>query len=122
MLTLSSKQKYFLFYGKADFRKGFNGLSGIVCNLMKLDPASGDIYVFINDRRNQIKLLLFEPDGFSIYHKKLAKGTFEMPRYDAATGSASISEEQLSLILKGIALESVRKRKRYYFERTLHSN
>ena len=117
MLFLSSKQNYFLYYGSCDFRKGFNGLSGIVNNMMKLDAASGDIYVFVNGRRNQIKLLLFEPDGFSLYHKKLAQGTFEMPLIDAASGTASISEEQLTLILKGISLQSVRKRKRYHFKR-----
>lgn len=117
MLALSSKQNYFMFFGRTDFRKGFDGLSGIVTNMMKLDPTSGDIFVFVNGRRNQIKLLLFEPDGFSLYHKKLSKGTFEMPLYDAASGSASISEEQLTLILKGILLQSVRKRKRYHFKR-----
>ena len=84
---------------------------------MEQDPTDGDIYVFINRRRNQLKLLLFEPDGFCLYHKKLAEGTFEMPLYDTTTRSAGITEEQLSLILKGITLSSVRKRKRYQFKR-----
>ncbi len=48
MLALSSKQNYFMFYGRTDFRKGFDGLSGIVTNMMKLDPTSGDIFVFVN--------------------------------------------------------------------------
>jgi transposase len=117
MLALSNRYRYFLYYGKADFRKGFNGLSGMVRNEMGLDPTDGEIYVFVNRRRNQLKLLLFEPDGFCLYHKKLSEGTFEIPLYDAATGSAIISEEQLSLILKGISLSSVRKRKRYHFKR-----
>lgn len=117
MLALSSRYRYFLYYGKADFRNGFNGLSGLVRNEMALDPTDGEIYVFVNRRRNQIKLLAFESDGFGLYHKKLVEGTFEMPLYDAATKSAVISEEQLSLILKGIALKSIQKRKRYQFRR-----
>ena len=117
MLALSNRYRYFLYYGKTDFRNGFNGLSGIVRNEMQQDPTDGDIYVFINRRSNQLKLLLFEPDGFCLYHKKLAEGTFEMPLYDATTRSACITEEQLSLILKGITLSSVRKRKRYQFKR-----
>ena len=117
MLALSNRYRYFLYYGKTDFRNGFNGLSGLVRNEMQQDPTDGDIYVFINRRRNQLKLLLFEPDGFCLYHKKLAEGTFEMPLYDATTRSAGITEEQLSLILKGITLSSVRKRKRYQFKR-----
>ena len=117
MLALSNRYRYFLHYGKTDFRMGFNGLSGMVRNEMGLDPTDGEIYVFVNGRRNQLKLLLFETDGFCLYHKKLTEGTFEMPLYDAATHSAVISEEQLSLILKGISLTSVRKRKRYRFRR-----
>ena len=117
MLALSNRYRYFLYYGKTDFRKGFDGLSGLVRNDMGLDPTDGEIYVFVNRRRNQLKLLTFEADGFCLYHKKLVEGTFEMPLYDAATQSAVISEEQLSLILKGISLKSVRKRKRYQFRR-----
>lgn len=117
MLALSNRYRYFLYYGKTDFRKGFDGLSGLVRNEMGLDPTDGEIYVFVNRRRNQLKLLTFEADGFCLYHKKLVEGTFEMPLYDAATRSAVISEEQLSLILKGISLKSIRKRKRYQFRR-----
>lgn len=57
-------------------RKGFDGLSGLV---REGDPLSGDVFIFFNRRRTQVKLLLWERDGFSIYHKRLERGTYELP-------------------------------------------
>jgi transposase len=55
-------------------RKSFDGLTGIVQNELKADPLSAAIFIFLNRRRNQVKLLLWEEDGFSLYHKRLEKG------------------------------------------------
>ncbi len=60
-------------------RKSFDGLSGIVQNELKEDPLSGAIFIFLNRRRNQVKLLLWEGDGVSLYHKRLEKGSYELP-------------------------------------------
>jgi len=94
-------------------RKGFDSLSGIVMQQMNLNPLSGDVFIFLNKRRNQVKLLLWEGDGFAIYYKRLEKGTYELPVDDDDNESVSISSEQLQLILQGISLKSVRRRKRY---------
>lgn len=93
-------------------RKGFDGLSGIVRNDLGQDPLSGDVFIFINRRRNQVKLLLWEGDGFSLYYKRLERGTYEVP----STGdgvSVTLRREELMLILQGISLRSVQRRKRY---------
>jgi len=94
-------------------RKGFDSLSGIVMQQMNLSPLSGDVFIFLNKRRNQVKLLLWEGDGFAIYYKRLEKGTYELPVGDDDNNSISISSEQLQLIMQGILLKSVRRRKRY---------
>jgi len=60
-------------------RKSFDGLTGIVQNELKADPLGGAIFIFLNRRRNQVKLLLWEGDGFSLYHKRLEKGSYELP-------------------------------------------
>ena len=52
-------------------RKGFDGLSGLVREGLMKDPLSGDVFIFFNKRRSHVKLLLWERDGFSIYHKRL---------------------------------------------------
>jgi transposase len=94
-------------------RKGFDSLCGIVCSKMNLDALSGAVFIFLNKRHNQVKLLLWEGDGLSIYHKRLERGTYELPSYDDQSRGLSITSEQLQLILQGISLKSVRRRKRY---------
>jgi len=113
MLHLSAACKYYLYYGDADMRKGFDSLSGIVSEQMKLSALSGSVFIFVNRRRNQLKLLLWEGDGFSLYHKRLEKGTYELPAQSDKAASLNITHQQLQFILQGISLKSVRHRKRY---------
>jgi transposase len=94
-------------------RKHFDSLSGLVTTVMNQNVLSGDMFIFINRKHNQIKLLLFEGDGFAIYHKRLEKGTYELPVSGSETGSIVVSQQQLLLLLQGISLRHVRKRKRY---------
>jgi transposase len=94
-------------------RKGFDSLCGIIQQHLQQNPLSGAVFIFLNKRRNQIKLLLWEGDGFSLYHKRLEKGTYELPLCSGEARRAAISADQLLLILKGISLKHIRKRKRY---------
>jgi len=96
-----------------DMRKGFNGLCGLVRNEFKQNPLNGDVFIFINRPRNRIKLLHWQGDGFAIYYKRLEKGTYELPEARSESVSIEIGMQQLMLILEGISLLSVRKRKRY---------
>src|SRR3954454_6101393 len=117
MLHLSAACKYYLYGGDADMRKGFDSLSGMVSQHMQLSALSGAVFIFVNRRRNQLKLLLWEGDGFSLYHKRLERGTYELPRaaYSDKTTSVNITAQQLQLILQGISLKSVQHRKRYRY-------
>jgi transposase len=94
-------------------RKSFDSLSGIVRHELKKDPLSTDVFIFLNRRRNQVKLLLWEGDGFSLYHKRLEKGTFELPASTDGQTAIYIEADQLLLLLKGISLRHIRRRKRY---------
>src|SRR3954462_9831694 len=113
MLHLSAACKYYLYGGDADMRKGFDSLSGMVSQHMQLSALSGSVFIFVNRRRNQLKLLLWEGDGFSLYHKRLEKGTYELPAQSDKAASLNITHQQLQFILQGISLKSVRHRKRY---------
>lgn len=113
MLHLSTHCRYFLCTGATDMRRHFDSLSGMVTSLMHQNVLSGDIFIFLNRRRNQIKLLCFEGDGFSIYHKRLEKGTYELPQASEKEGGLLLSHQQLLLILEGISLHSIKKRLRY---------
>lgn len=112
-LFFSERLRYFVYRGPCDMRKGFDSLSGIVRNEYKMDPLTGDVFVFFSRQLTKIKVLHFQGDGFAIFSKRLEKGTFEMPKTDSASGAIEISSEQLQFILKGIVLSSVKKRIRY---------
>lgn len=94
-------------------RKGFDGLCGTVKNEFSMNPLSGDVFVFISRRKDKIKFLQWQGDGFAIFSKRLEKGTFEMPVIHTETTSAEVSSQQLMLILEGIKLSSIRKKPRY---------
>lgn len=117
MLHLSSTCKYYLYSQDADMRKGFDSLSGIVSSQMQLNVLDSSVFIFLNKRHNQMKLLLWEGDGFALYHKRLEKGTFELPYSKnpspAAQAAITITAQQLQLILQGISLQKIEFRKRY---------
>jgi transposase len=94
-------------------RKGFDSLSGIVTSELKMDVLNGAVFIFINKKHNQVKLLLWEGDGFAVYYKRLEKGTYEIPASGKNDIEFSISHEALQHILQGVSLKSIRKRKRY---------
>ena len=87
MFNISKAYRYFMYGKRADMRKGFNGLCGLVRNEFLQNPLSGDVFIFINRPRNRIKLLHWQGDGFAIYYKRLEKGTYEMPEINSASAS-----------------------------------
>jgi transposase len=113
MLHLSASCKYYLHLQPTDMRKGFDSLSGIVTSELKMDVLNGAVFIFLNKKHNQVKLLLWEGDGFAIYYKRLEKGTYEMPAATKSNGEFSITHEALQHILQGVSLKSIHKRKRY---------
>jgi transposase len=90
-------------------RFGIYSLAGLVRNELGFDPSSGDVFVFLGKRLNQIRLLQWDRDGFAMYVKKLEQGTFEWPKSE----DIAITGQQLTLLLQGVMLDSVRLRKRY---------
>ena len=93
-------------------RKGFDGLSGIVTTLMLRSPTDGCVYLFINRRRDRMKMLVWESGGFMLYYKRLEQGIFEMPQSNS-TGKLQISWETLVLLIAGISLHQTKRKKRY---------
>ena len=112
MLSFSARQRYFLYRGVTDMRKGFNGLSGLVRrHIRQVELLSGDVFIFLNKRRDRIKLLVWDRDGWVVWYKVLERGTFELPQ--AAGDSLELSFTDLQLLLAGIEITSVTRRKRY---------
>jgi hypothetical protein len=100
-------------------RKGIDGLSGLVRNHMNLDPLNGAVYIFFNQPRNLLKLLMWDTTGFAIYYKRLSRGSFGKFPTRTDTVGCTVKRDELLCILEGIELKSVRKRKRYVRETIL---
>lgn len=111
MFSLGSSHSYYLYGSPVDMRKGFDGLSGLVRNILDREPASGEVYVFLNRSRNLLKLLHWERGGFVIYYKRLEKGTFTSP--SRAGGSGTVRWPELVLMVEGIEVEKSRQKSRY---------
>jgi transposase len=113
MLALSNHTRIFVFSGSTDMRKGFNGLSGLVAQHFDVDLLSGHLFLFCNRSRDRIKLLWWDSDGLAIWYKRLESGSYQLPKVDPQSNTLEINQTQLSLLLSGIDLASVKQRKRY---------
>ena len=113
MIALASYLKFYLYPQATDMRKSFDGLSGIVTSILARDPMSGEVYIFLNRRRDRMKLLLWDRTGFWLFYKRLEQGTFQLPDNFANHTSLELRYDELMLILEGIDLTSVKRRRRY---------
>lgn len=113
MLPFSSTQRYYFYRHPTDMRKSFNGLSGLVRSELGGNPISGNVFIFVNRRRDRIKLLVWDRSGYVLLYKQLQQGTFELPAFAAQASSCQMKWSELVLILEGVSLKSVRQRKRF---------
>jgi len=114
MLGLTDHHSYYYYQGIADMRKGFDGLSGLVREQMSSNPMDGSVYLFINRKRDRMKMLVWESGGFMLYYKRLERGTFQLPRGVNKSNKIQMSWETLVLMLRGIKLERIERKRRYY--------
>ena len=111
MLSVPPNVPIFLYADPTDMRKGFDGLSGIVRKEFGSDPTDGSLYLFVNRRRDRMKILHFDGTGFWLYYKLLEAGTFEPV---AGEGPClRIDATTLAMLLGGVSLAGVTRRKRY---------
>ena len=111
MLSLSSSTRIFVAAGATDMRKGFNGLQGLVTSVLEQDPLSGHLFLFVNRRRDKLKILYWDGDGLAIWYRRLERGTFQMPTIAGDQKSAEIRSEDLMMLLRGIDLRSQRRQR-----------
>jgi transposase len=111
MLTLGLSGRIWICVPPVDGRKSFDGLSAIITSQLRRDPLSGDLFVFKNRRGDRLKILAWQGDGFSLYLRRLERGTFAFPRADAP--EVSVTATELAMILGGVELQGVKRRTRY---------
>jgi transposase len=94
-------------------RKSFRGLLALTEAVLRQDPVSGHLFVFVNRRRDLLKILHWDGSGYWIWYRRLERGSFQLPEAEEAQAGVELTPAQLSLILEGIDLASVRQRLRY---------
>lgn len=114
MLSVPRQVKIFVSLQPTDMRRGFPGLSGEVQSTLQQDPLSGHLFLFHNRRRDRIKILFWDGDGYAIFYKQLSRGSFEFPAAtDAHSAVVQIRASELSMLLDGIEMKGRKRRPRY---------
>ena len=113
MFALSESHRFYLYAHPTDMRKSFDSLCGLVANELGDRPDNGSVYIFINKLRDKCKLLHWQSGGFVLYYKRLEKGSFELVRYDKSVKSLVLSYSQLVLLIDGVSIGHITRRKRY---------
>ena len=115
LMGLPSVVRIYLATEPVDLRRGFDGLAATTRSLIGLDPMCGHIFVFLNRRRNRVKLLAWDRTGYVLLYKRLEKGTFNMPTAPPPGQThVEVDAGELGLMLEGLDLRGARRRKRWY--------
>jgi len=116
MMHLPASVRVYLCASACDMRRSFDGLHAMVTQSMELDAFAGHLFVFANRRRDRIKILYWDRDGFAVWAKRLEEGTYAMPFYAGPVEGEKrreITAAELGAILSGIDLSQAKRRKRY---------
>jgi transposase len=106
MLSFPGSVRIFLAVEPVDMRKSFNGLHAVVTGHLKENPLNGGLYVFINKRRNRLKILFWDGTGLLVLAKRPEKGRFNWPKgLDQKGGKLTIKHAALSMLMEGIDLK-----------------
>jgi transposase len=115
LLTLPSSVRIWVAAEPVDLRRGFDGLAATTRSLMGQNPMSGHVFVFVNRRKNRMKLLLWDRTGWLLVYKRLERGTFELPhKPELGKRHVEIDAGELGLMLEGLDLRGARRRERWY--------
>ena len=114
MLTFPAAVRIFVCAEATDLRGGFDRLAAAARSVIRQDPMSGHVFVFLNRRRNRMKLLVWDRTGYLLIYKRLSKGTFALPtRPLPGRRHIEVDGATLMLMLEGIELTGARRRPRY---------
>ena len=113
MMHLPASVRVYLATSPCDMRRSFDGLHALVNAVLQLDAFAGHLFVFANKRRDRIKILYWDRDGFAVWAKRLEDGTYAMPFSDSGEVRREITAQELGALLSGIDLSQAKRRKRY---------
>ena len=110
MIGLPSGVPIYLCTQPVDFRKGFDGLTGIVTTSMNHSVTDGSLFLFVNRRHDRIKALWWETGGLTLWYRRLEQGTVELPKTDDDCSYIVIDNVELAMWIAGVSLQAAKKR------------
>lgn len=114
MLTLPPSVRIFVAAEAVDLRRGVDGLAAATRSVIREDPLNGHLFVFLNRRRNRIKLLVWDRTGYLIVYKRLERGTFSLTTAPApGHRHVEMDAGELALMLEGVDLRRTVRRERW---------
>ena len=113
MMYLPASVRVYLCASACDMRTSFDGLHAVVTQSMELDAFAGHLFVFANRRRDRIRILYRDRDGFAVWARRLEEGTCAMPFGDSGEKRRGITAAESGALLSGIDLSQAKCRKRY---------
>lgn len=114
MIHLPASVRVYLCLSPCDMRKSFDTLHALVRDQLSLDAFAGHLYIFANRRRDRIKILYWDRDGFAIWAKRLEEGSYAIPfTGDSPVTGRQITTEELGALLSGIDFTQAPRRQRY---------
>lgn len=112
MIGLSANTPIYLCSTPVDFRKGFDGLTGIVTTSLGHHVTSGALFLFVNRKRDRIKALWWETGGLTLWYRRLEQGTVELPQEAEHAAAVSIDSVELAMWIAGVPLKSAKTRRK----------
>ena len=112
-LTLSPTIRVYVYALPSDMRRQFDGLAALVTHDMKCNVRTGDYFVFFNRRCTMCKIICWESGGYSLYARRLERGTFRRPAFDGASFATQIDAVTLAMLLAGVDFTTTTRRRRY---------
>ena len=109
MILPGGPLRVFIATRPVDFRKGIDGLAGVVQEMLRLDPFSGAVFVFRAKRADRVKLLVWDGSGLTLIYKRLEDGKFCWPRIE--DGVMRLSAAQLGALFEGLEWKRVHTRR-----------
>ena len=114
MIHLPASVRVYLCLMPCDMRKSFDSLQALVREHLELDAFAGHLFVFTSRRKDRVKILYWDRDGFAVWSKRLEEGTYAVPFADGgAERRREITAQELGALLSGIDLSTAKRRKRY---------
>ena len=113
MLAVNATTRVYLYMRNVDMRRSYDGLMAIVQAEFARDIRLGDYFMFVNKRRDRIKIMWWDRDGLAIFMKRLEAGTVQKPIITSDAKSLIIDQAQLAMLLTGIDVSNIKRRKRY---------